>query len=182
MPLELLGMGVAARHHRRALGDPQVGLPQRDPVLPRQAVQSSDRRMQKLGIGWKGDRLRLHRGVDRDPLVVVGTDCTGDFSWEKAIEKKILRVLGSSEFSHSLGHFQTSADAITMSAFLPLATTERTSLEVRFVAIRQARSQPTSWRDSQQFGNHSGLLRSPLTKSKIILAIVVVNKGKDWGE
>jgi hypothetical protein len=34
----------------------------------------------------------------------VGTDCTGDFSWEKAIEKTILRVLGSSEFSHSLGH------------------------------------------------------------------------------
>jgi hypothetical protein len=32
----------------------------------------------------------------------VGTDCTGDFSWEKAIEKTILRVLGSSEFSHSL--------------------------------------------------------------------------------
>ena len=32
----------------------------------------------------------------------MGTDCTGDFSWEKAIEKTILRVLGSSEFSHSL--------------------------------------------------------------------------------
>jgi hypothetical protein len=30
-------------------------------------------------------------------------------------------------------HFQTSEDATTMSAFLPLATTERTSLEVRFV-------------------------------------------------
>ena len=31
------------------------------------------------------------------------------------------------------GQFQTSTDAIAMSAFLPLATTERTSLEVRFV-------------------------------------------------
>jgi len=31
------------------------------------------------------------------------------------------------------GHFQTSADATAMSAFLPLATVERTSLEVRFV-------------------------------------------------
>ena len=28
MPPELFGMGVAARHHRGALGDPQVGLPQ----------------------------------------------------------------------------------------------------------------------------------------------------------
>jgi hypothetical protein len=34
-----------------------------------------------------------------------------------------------------LGHFQTSADATAMSAFLPLATIERTLLEVRFVPI-----------------------------------------------
>jgi hypothetical protein len=34
-----------------------------------------------------------------------------------------------------VGSFQTSADATAMSAFLPLATTERTSLEVRFVPI-----------------------------------------------
>jgi hypothetical protein len=32
-----------------------------------------------------------------------------------------------------LGPFQTSSDATAMSAFLPLATTERKSLEVRFV-------------------------------------------------
>jgi hypothetical protein len=32
----------------------------------------------------------------------VETDCTGDFSWEKTIEKTILRVLASSEFSHRL--------------------------------------------------------------------------------
>ena len=31
------------------------------------------------------------------------------------------------------GHFQTSANATAMSALLPLATTERTSLDVRFV-------------------------------------------------
>jgi hypothetical protein len=30
------------------------------------------------------------------------TDCTGNFCWEKAIEKTILRVLGSSAFSHGL--------------------------------------------------------------------------------
>ena len=33
------------------------------------------------------------------------------------------------------GLFQTSADATAMSAFLPLATTKRTSLGVRFVPI-----------------------------------------------
>ncbi|MGY3695048.1 hypothetical protein ACVIGA_005128 [Bradyrhizobium sp. USDA 3240] len=27
--------------------------------------------MQQLGIGRKGDGLRLHRGVDRDPLKVL---------------------------------------------------------------------------------------------------------------
>jgi hypothetical protein len=37
----------------------------------------------------------------------VETDCTGDFFWEKAIEKTILRVLGSSEFSHRLGRNRT---------------------------------------------------------------------------
>jgi hypothetical protein len=48
-------------------------------------------------------------------------------------ETEILRATSKSEFSHSLGHFQTSSDAITMSAFLPLATELRTLLEVRFV-------------------------------------------------
>jgi hypothetical protein len=33
----------------------------------------------------------------------VATDCTADFSCEKTIEKTILRVLCSSEFSHNLG-------------------------------------------------------------------------------
>jgi hypothetical protein len=37
------------------------------------------------------------------------------------------------------GHFQTSADATAMSAFLPLATTERTSPEVRFVPNSEVR-------------------------------------------
>lgn len=64
MPLELLGMGVAPRHHcRGCLGDARIGLPQLDAMLPRKAVQSTDRRMQKLGIGRKGDGLRLHRGM-----------------------------------------------------------------------------------------------------------------------
>jgi hypothetical protein len=46
---------------------------------------------------------------------------------------KLLRRESLEPPMSQLGHFQTSADATTMSAFLPLATTERTSLEVRFV-------------------------------------------------
>jgi hypothetical protein len=50
----------------------------------------------------------LNLRVEFLSFVVVETDCTGDFSCEKAIEKTILRVLGSSEFSHSLDPDRTS--------------------------------------------------------------------------
>jgi hypothetical protein len=63
MPSEVKKGGVASRHHGRTFGDALVGQPQA--VLPRQPVQSPDGRMQKLGVGRKGDGLRLHRGVDR---------------------------------------------------------------------------------------------------------------------
>lgn len=71
MALELLGVGVASRHRRRGLGNAEIGLPQLDPVLPRQAVEPLDRRLQQLGIGREGDGLRLHGGNDRDPLEVL---------------------------------------------------------------------------------------------------------------
>ncbi len=71
MPPELLGMGVASRHHCRGLGDAKIGLPQLDPVLPRHAVEPLDGRVQQLSIGRKGDRLRLHGGIDRDTLEVL---------------------------------------------------------------------------------------------------------------
>lgn len=32
-------------------------------MLPRQTVEPLDRRVQELGIGREGDRLRLHRGM-----------------------------------------------------------------------------------------------------------------------
>src|SRR5674536_66550 len=38
MTVELLGVGVAPRHHRRMLGDAQVGLPQPHPMRPGQAL------------------------------------------------------------------------------------------------------------------------------------------------
>jgi hypothetical protein len=93
MPLELLGMGIAARHHRSSLGDPQVGLPQPHAVPARQAVQSSDRRMQQLGIGWEGDRLRLHCGVDRDPLEVVAAQGTGAVRYPQALGQQQLQLV-----------------------------------------------------------------------------------------
>jgi hypothetical protein len=70
--VELLGVGVASRHHGRPLGDAQIGLPQPHTVLAGQTVQSLDRRVQQLGVGWEADGLGLHRGVDRDPLKVPG--------------------------------------------------------------------------------------------------------------
>jgi hypothetical protein len=69
--VELFGVGVAPRHHRRAFGDAEVGLPQPHPVLVGQAVEAPDRGVQQLGVGREGDVLRLHRGVDRDPLKVL---------------------------------------------------------------------------------------------------------------
>lgn len=71
MPLELLGMSVAAHHHRGGFGNAKLGLPQLDAVPGRQAVEPLDSCVQQLGIGRKGDGLRLHHGVDRDPLEVL---------------------------------------------------------------------------------------------------------------
>ena len=71
MSPELFGVGIAARHHRGRLGHSSIGLPQPDAVPPRQAVEPLDGRMQQLRIGRKGNGLRLHRGIDRDPLEVL---------------------------------------------------------------------------------------------------------------
>jgi hypothetical protein len=70
--VELLGVGVAACHHRGLLGDALVGLAQLHPVFARQAVQSLDRGVQQLGIGREADGLGLHRGIDGDSLEVLG--------------------------------------------------------------------------------------------------------------
>ena len=70
--VELFGVGIAPRHHRRPLGDADVGLPQPHAVAAGQAVEPLDRRVQQLGVGREGDVLGLHRGVDRDPRQVPG--------------------------------------------------------------------------------------------------------------
>ena len=71
MAVELLGVGIAPRHHRGLLGDAQIGLPQPHPMLPGQAVEPLDRRVQQLGVGREGDVLGLHSGVDRHPRQIL---------------------------------------------------------------------------------------------------------------
>jgi hypothetical protein len=70
--VELLGVGIAPRHHRRLLGDADVGLPQSHAVAAGQVIEARDRGMEKLGVGREGDVLGLNRGVDRDPRQVSG--------------------------------------------------------------------------------------------------------------
>jgi hypothetical protein len=70
--LELLGVGIAASHHRGVLGNAQIGLAQPHAVLFRQADNAFDRGMQQLGVGREGDGLGLHGGVRRHPLDVAG--------------------------------------------------------------------------------------------------------------
>jgi len=63
----------------------------------------------------------------------VETDYTGDSFCEKTIEKTILRVLGSSEFSHSLGHQRTSGRAQALSVLPPGTDIKRPPQHVRSV-------------------------------------------------
>jgi len=93
MPLELLGVGVAPRHHRRGLGNAKIGLPQLDPVLPRQAVEPLDRRVQQLGIGREADGLRLHGGIDRDPLEVLAAQRAGLVRHPQAFGQQQLQLV-----------------------------------------------------------------------------------------
>jgi hypothetical protein len=72
MTLELLGVGIAPRHHRGAFGDAQIRLAQLQPAFVGQPIESLDRRMQQLGVCRERDCLGLDRGVHRDPFDVAG--------------------------------------------------------------------------------------------------------------
>ena len=91
--VELLGMGVASRHHRRALGDAEVGLPQRHALLGGQAVEAFDRRVQQLGVGREADVLGLHRGVDRDPLEVLAAQRPARVCHPQALGQKQFQLV-----------------------------------------------------------------------------------------
>jgi hypothetical protein len=51
--VELLGMGIAPRHHRRAFGDADVGLPQPQPVLVGEAVILGHRHIAPSVEKWR---------------------------------------------------------------------------------------------------------------------------------
>jgi len=89
--VELLGVGIASRHRRRAFGDAEIGLPQPHPVLVGQAVEAFDRRMQQLGVGREADVLGLHRGVDRDPLKVLAAQCPALVRHPQALRQQQLQ-------------------------------------------------------------------------------------------
>ena len=93
MPPELFGMGVAAGHHRGGLGHARIGLPQPDAVPDRQTVEPLDGRMQQLGIGRKGDGLRLHRSVDRSPLEVLAAQRAGLVRHPQALRQQQLQLV-----------------------------------------------------------------------------------------
>jgi hypothetical protein len=69
--LELLGVGIALMGDQRMFAHPRVGLAKLDAGLSGQLHQPLAGSMHQLGVGRKGDRLRLYGGVD-DHLGKVG--------------------------------------------------------------------------------------------------------------
>jgi hypothetical protein len=60
-------------------------------MVASQAIEPLDRRMQQLGVGWEGDVLGLHRGVDRDPRQISGMNKNlVSMEWMSAIEIPVL--------------------------------------------------------------------------------------------
>jgi hypothetical protein len=62
-------------------------------VLACEAVQSLDRRVQQLGLGREGDGLGLHRGVDRDPLEVLGPQRAALVRYPQALGQQELQLV-----------------------------------------------------------------------------------------
>ena len=62
--LELLGVGIALMGDQRMFAHPRVGLAKLDAGPPGQLRQTLAGSMHQLGVGRKGDRLRLYGGVD----------------------------------------------------------------------------------------------------------------------
>jgi hypothetical protein len=73
----------------------------------------------------------------------VKTNCTFQFCREKEIEKTILRILGSSTFSHSLGQKAKYSLRAYVFRFTPEADIRRAGWDVRFVpAMNGSRHSP----------------------------------------
>jgi ABC-type uncharacterized transport system YnjBCD ATPase subunit len=92
MTLELLGVGIAPRHHRGAFGDAQIRLAQLQPAFVGQPIESLDRRMQQLGVRRERDRLGLDRGVHRDPFDVAGAQRASRMRHAQALSQQKLEL------------------------------------------------------------------------------------------
>ena len=93
MALELLGVGVAPRHHRRPLSDARIGLAQLDPVPAGKPPEPPDRRMQELGVGRERDRLRLHGRVRGDALEVLRAERARVMRHAQALGQKQIELV-----------------------------------------------------------------------------------------
>ena len=91
-PLELFGMGVAAGHHRGVPGDAQIGLAQPHAVLTRQPVEAPDGGMHQPGRGREGDRLGLHRCIDRDAAEVLRLQRAGLVCHSQALGQQLVEL------------------------------------------------------------------------------------------
>ena len=92
MTLELLGVGIAPRHHGGAFGDAQIRLAQLQPAFVGQPIEPLDCRMQQLGVSREGDRLGLDRGVHRDPFDVAGAQRAGRMRHAQALSQQELEL------------------------------------------------------------------------------------------
>src|SRR6478609_4149933 len=72
--LELMSVGIAAHHDGGALGQAQIALAQRHTVALGEPDELGDGPMHQPRVGRMRNGLWLHRGIDRHPLQVVGTD------------------------------------------------------------------------------------------------------------
>ena len=62
-------------------------------MFRRQLAQLADRRFQELGVGRKGDVLRLHRGIDSDPGQIALLQSAGVMGQTQALGQKNVQVI-----------------------------------------------------------------------------------------
>jgi hypothetical protein len=92
MTLELLGVGIAPRHHRGAFGDAQIRLVQLQPAFAGQPIESLDRRIRQLGVSRERDCLGLDRGVHRDLFDVAGAQRAARMRYPQALSQEQLEL------------------------------------------------------------------------------------------
>lgn len=78
-------MSAAHDHDRRALGNPEIALPERDALPLGEAGQLPGDLVGQAGIGRMGNGLELDRGIDRHPFDIRGCQGSGFMSDAQAL-------------------------------------------------------------------------------------------------